>query len=149
MYNISIRQKLGEKMRNKKLEKMDLRDISLMLRKTVDNLDKDDLRLHVLLGFFHGIFLKMIEKLNFDFDTFTLNLRITDFIKQAPVQNSEGLKLEIKGINLQEIFSIFRNIAESSDSDEFQLVYLFGFSQGLLNRIMRKLDIDYQIPMPV
>ena len=135
-------------MKHKKLEKMDLRDVSLMLRYTVDNLDKEDLKLHVLLGFFHGIFLKIIEKLNFNFDTFTLNLRITDFIKNAPKQNSEGLNLEINGISLQDVFSIFRATVEDSGTEDIQLMYIFGFFHGLLNRIMRKLEIGYQIPMP-
>ena len=119
-----------------------------MLRYTVDNLDKEDLKLHVLLGFFHGIFLKIIEKLNFNFDTFTLNLRITDFIKNAPKQNSEGLNLEIIGISLQDVFSIFRATVEDSGTEDIQLMYIFGFFHGLLNRIMRKLEIGYQIPMP-
>lgn len=135
-------------MKIKRLEKMDLRDVSLMLRTTVDNLDKVDIRLFVILGFFHGIFLKIIERLNFDFDIFTLNLRITDFIKNAPKQNAESVNLEIDGINLQEIFSILRSIVENSGADDIQLMYVFGFCHGLLNRIMRKLDIDYQIPMP-
>jgi hypothetical protein len=135
-------------MKHKKLEKLDLRDVSLMLRTSVDNLDDRDLNLHVLLGFFHGIFLKIIARLNFDFDTFTLNLRITDFIKNAPKQPSKEAKLEINGISLQEIFSIFRSLLEDSGTEDILLMYIFGFSHGLLNRIMRKLGIDYQIPMP-
>lgn len=136
-------------MKFKSLKKMDLRDISLMLRSTVDTLNKGDLRIQALLGFFHGFFLNIIEKLNLDLDTFILNLRITDYIKQPQEQNSTEVKLEINKINLEEIFAIFRTIVEDPDTPEFQLMYLFGLSQGLLNRIMRKLDIDYQIPPPI
>ena len=128
---------------------MDLRDISLMLRNTVDNLDRKDLRLQALLGFFHGMFLKIVDKLNLKLDTFSLNLRITDYIQRPQEQNSQDLKLEINRISLIEIFAIFRTIVENPETDDFQLMYVFGFSQGLLNRIMRKLEIDYQIPLPI
>ena len=136
-------------MKSKNLKKMDLRDISLMLRNTVDSLDKDDMRLQALLGFFHGIFLKIVEKINLELYTFSLNLRITDYVQRPQEQNSQNLKLEIKGISLIEIFAIFRAIVENPETDDFQLMYLFGFSQGLLNRIMRKLEIDYKIPPPI
>jgi len=53
-----------------------------MLRKAVDILDKEDLRIQALLGFFHGIFLNIVDKLNLDLDTFSLNLRINDYIKR-------------------------------------------------------------------
>jgi hypothetical protein len=120
-----------------------------MLKNSVDTLDKDDLRIQALLGFFHGFYGNIIEKLNLDLDTFILNLSITDYIKRLQEQNPRDMKLDINKISLFDIFTTFRATVEHPDTFEFQLMYLFGFTQGLLNRIMRKLEIDYQIPPPI
>ncbi|MFW9897561.1 MAG: hypothetical protein ACFFD7_17280 [Candidatus Thorarchaeota archaeon] len=107
------------------------------------------MRLPALLGFFHGFFLNIIQKLNLDLDTFMLNLKITDYIERPREQNPQEMKLEINKINLLDIFATLRATVEHPNTSEFQLMYLFGFSQALLNRIMRKLGIAYQIPPPV
>jgi hypothetical protein len=130
----------------KKLQKMDLREVSLKVRVGIDNLKSGDLRLIALLGFFHRSFLKLVKMMQIPLDTDVLNTVIGDYI-QEDITESENKTLQstLEGISLLDLFQYFLIFLDST-SDPVHLMYLYGFSQGILNRIMRKLGIDYQIP---
>lgn len=132
----------------KKLVKMDLREVSLKLRVGIDNLKSDDLRLITLLGFFHRSFLKLVKMMQIPLDSDVLNAVILDYI-QDDIAESEKKMLHstLEGISLLDIFQYFLTFLDSAN-DLVQLMYFYGFCQGILNRIMRKLGIDYQIPPP-
>ena len=81
-------------------------------------------------------------------NTDVLNAVIGDCIEDDDrFPDRSEINMTTGGYSLGEIFNYFNNFL-SSTSDLIQLMYMYGFSQGILNRIMRKLRIEYEIPPP-
>jgi len=127
---------------------MDSRNITLQIRALVDSVREDDERLSLLLGAFQNFLDKSATRLGVSYDRATLNKKIKKYIKK------KKRKAGKKGTNvdqsaLKEVLSRVRLLTftiENPSTDLNEIVYLFGFSMGLLNRIMRKLHIKYQLP---
>ena len=81
-------------------------------------------------------------------DTDVLNAVIGDHVRQSSAPSRDnGSESTLEGYRVVDILAYFKGFLEVADSP-VQLMYFYGFSQGILNRIMRKLGIDYQIPPP-
>jgi hypothetical protein len=140
---------LGRRTRPKNKSKVDLRELSLSLRAFVDEVHPEDLRFHVILGFIHRTFLRILDVLPIDLDSTLLDAVIEDYFQSiSGKKHPNSLQMRIKGIPLQEIFSAFTQIVEHASTEQMQVMYLLGFCQGLLNRMMRKVGINYQVPPP-
>jgi len=135
----------------KKLQKMDIREVALKVRTGVDAMQSDDLGLLALLGFFHRTLLQLVQKLQIPMDIEVLNSVVTNYIQHN--KNLEGFGEfgrvwnRLEGYSIVEICDYFNQFLNSTDN-LVELMYFFGFTQGILNRIMRKLGIDHQIPPP-
>jgi hypothetical protein len=127
---------------------MDSRNITLKIRALVDSVRGDDARLYFLLGAFQNFLDKLATRLGVSYDRATLNKKISKFIKKKK-RRSGKKKTAVDQSALKEPLSwvgILRFTIENPSTDLIEIVYLFGFSMGLLNRIMRKLHIKYQLP---
>jgi len=127
---------------------MDSRNITLKIRALVDSVREDDARLYLLLGAFQNFLDKLVTRLGVLYDRATLNKKISKFIKKKKRRaGKKGTAVDQSA--LKEPLSwvgILRFTIENPSTDLTEIVYLFGFSMGLLNRIMRKLHIKYQLP---
>ena len=121
---------------------------ALRLRKRVDDLDYGSVELTTILGFSHNMYLKLSRKFEVEEEYIEiLNKKIMDFVQQEMIEGIDtNPSFDIKQTPLLEIFMHLRTSYENGTPSE--RAYLLGFFQGLLNRLMRKLGIEYQLPRP-
>jgi len=130
-----------------KLTDLDPHEVALRLRNETDGMTSNDNRLPILLGFFHRIFMEAVKVLQIPLDLDILNAVIVDYIEKKGGQPSaHKVDSALNGYPFQDYLKFFGSLLQSGNVN--LVLHTFGFSQGFLNRLMRKLNIPYQLPAP-